>query len=654
MNFSQAENVLINGKTVQQITLNDKVIYQSGPTITLTSLKEYIIPSETVTINLVSEDLSNTNIEFYKVINMTRTLLDTLTTDENGEATYVYTGEGAGEIGFVAVYNEKSSNTLKVDDYVPEMYNIDLISSSYSYDYDSPVTFTAIATDQHGQPISGKTILFKDGNNLLGTKTTDSNGVATLSNSRLDAGTHIITASSSQVSSAISVNVNKLSTNLTISVPALIYSDIFDVTGVLTDSNDVPIKNTTVTLSWNDGSDHTATATTDNNGEVTFHRDAPTSIRDYTFQLQFEGGTNYNASNSIVVERTVGKETSVLNITSPTSPVTVTDSSFDVVGVLTDDDGTPIKGKWIEAYFDGVYPYVAHTTTSLVDGSFTMTIPTSSLSDGQHSLRINYNATSTYTSANAYLTVVKSSFDGITVSSDKTILSKADNEYATLTAQLTLNDSPVAISGETVTFEIRKKSDDSLVETLSGSTNSSGIASVTYQSQGVGDVNVNVTCRLLTKTFTVHDYYGYRETGSQAHNTGSTQHFYPLFDLTNIGDCEITGEISATTNKGFSVGFNKSSDWTDDNFARCMVDGAGYDGSYCKVNGNNQYSNYSTTYTANTYFAFKFKYENGVLTLTHKSRDWTPQVPLEPCNFGFGGWNSNKTINYRNLIIKKL
>ena len=85
-----------------------------------------------------------------------------------------------------------------------------------------------------------------------------------------------------------------------------------------------------------------------------------------------------------------------------------------------------------------------------------------------------------------------------------------------------------------------------------------------------------------------------------------------------------------------------------------MVDGAGYEGSYCKVNGNLQYANYPTQYTANTYFAFKFKYLNGVLTLTHKNRDWTPQVPLEPCTFGFGGWNSNKTINYRNLKIKPL
>ena len=175
-----------------------------------------------------------------------------------------------------------------------------------------------------------------------------------------------------------------------------------------------------------------------------------------------------------------------------------------------------------------------------------------------------------------------------------------------------------------------------------------------YSSQGIGDVTFTVECMNLQETYSIEDCFAYRETGSQAHNTGSTQHFYPLFDLTNIGDYEITGEISATTNKGFSVGFNKSSDWTDDNFARCMVDGAGYDGSYCKVNGNNQYSNYSTTYTANTYFAFKFKYLNGVLTLTHKNRDWTPQVPLEPCNFGFGGWNSDKTINYRNLKIKPL
>lgn len=99
-------------------------------------------------------------------------------------------------------------------------------------------------------------------------------------------------------------------------------------------------------------------------------------------------------------------------------------------------------------------------------------------------------------------------FDGIDLSSDKDILSAYDSESATLTAQLLNGSSPALVAGETVTFEVRKTSDDSLVETLTGTTNASGIATVSYLGKGTGDLYIKVfsSDRIISsETYTVED-----------------------------------------------------------------------------------------------------------------------------------------------------
>lgn len=82
------------------------------------------------------------------------------------------------------------------------------------------------------------------------------------------------------------------------------------------------------------------------------------------------------------------------------------------------------------------------------------------------------------------------SFDGISLTGNKNILSAADSEYATLTAQLTDGGSPASVEGETVTFTVYKDSDDSVVTTLTADTNSSGVATVSYYGEGAGDLYI--------------------------------------------------------------------------------------------------------------------------------------------------------------------
>lgn len=97
------------------------------------------------------------------------------------------------------------------------------------------------------------------------------------------------------------------------------------------------------------------------------------------------------------------------------------------------------------------------------------------------------------------------SFDGISLTGDKSILSAADSEYVTLTAQLLDGQSSAAVEGETVSFKVYKSKDDSLVTTLTDDTNSSGVATVSYYGQGTGDLYIKAECTFVSETYIVQD-----------------------------------------------------------------------------------------------------------------------------------------------------
>lgn len=101
-------------------------------------------------------------------------------------------------------------------------------------------------------------------------------------------------------------------------------------------------------------------------------------------------------------------------------------------------------------------------------------------------------------------------FDGITLTSNKDILSYADGDYATLTAQLMDGQSPAAISGQTVTFTAYKTSDNSVVTTLTADTDSTGLATVSYYGQGTGDLYIQAECTFVSETYAIEDCIDYQ------------------------------------------------------------------------------------------------------------------------------------------------
>lgn len=544
MNLTNAKEVKINGKTVKRIKINNNIVYERIQLI-LSSSNSFVHNTGTVLINLVCERLPNTEIDLYQVVGLTKTKLDTLTTDENGEASYTYTGTGAGEVEFVAEYDGKESNKVTVDDYVPAATDIGILSSSYSVDYGTSITLTATVKDQHNQAMNGQTVTFKEGNTSLGTGTTNSSGIATLTISTLSVGSHTIKAVCGTANSSnITVNVNKLNTSLSIEVPALVYSDVFDVTGILKDSNNTPISGATVKLVWNDGTSHNTTATTNNNGEVTFHRDAPTTITDYSFKLQYEGTANYNASDSSVVSRTVGKETSVLTVSSPVNNQTVlVGSNVSISGTLLDNDGDPIKNKSVLVKKGGS---TLTTLTTGNDGSFSGSVSSTGWSVGSTTLSFEFASDTYYTGASQDVSVSVSDRPApasITLSTDKPIMMK--DEIATITATV-LDGNGDPCEGETVSFSVVNG------ESLgSATTDSSGQCNVYYLGKGVGDLNIKAECNLLIQTCDVEDCFGYAPT--EQYYSGRDKHFKLLGDCNfpNNVDWELTADLK--TSRGFII-----------------------------------------------------------------------------------------------------
>ena len=129
----------------------------------------------------------------------------------------------------------------------------------------------------------------------------------------------------------------------------------------------------------------------------------------------------------------------------------------------------------------------------------------------------------------------------LTLTSDKTILSAADNESATLTATLHAANS----NGQTVTFEVRKVSDDSLVETLYGTTNSSGVTTVSYLGKGTGDLYIKCFSSdriIFSKTYTLQDC--------------------PVYDTLTSNKNRFVGGASNTSYTSDGYGLTGNSNWT--------------------------------------------------------------------------------------------
>ena len=129
----------------------------------------------------------------------------------------------------------------------------------------------------------------------------------------------------------------------------------------------------------------------------------------------------------------------------------------------------------------------------------------------------------------------------LVITADKPILSYNDHEYATISA--TLSDGSSGVSGETLSYEILDK-EDNVLDSGSDVTDSLGEISFTYQSAGVGNVQVIVYYGMfLQETFVVQDLYLYDPASS---SSGLTHYGTPIPLQSSNTNCQI--EYDSTMN----------------------------------------------------------------------------------------------------------
>jgi hypothetical protein len=212
-------------------------------------------------------------------------------TGSDGKASWSYTGTGAGSVGFVAVYDDKESNMVRIDDYTPSATTVTLSANKSSITYGESVTFTATVKDQHGQAISSGTVTFKANGSSIGIGSISS-GTATLTKSNFTAGSYNITAEINSVTSNnVALTVNKAPTTLTMTSDKTVITkgETFTLSGVLSYNGTVKIySGDTLIVSIN----------THSTGGVFSKTMTPAFSGAHFYRAVFEGSTNYEASSS--------------------------------------------------------------------------------------------------------------------------------------------------------------------------------------------------------------------------------------------------------------------------------------------------------------------------------------------------------------------
>ena len=186
----------LNLDTSLVITTTQEII-GLGESIILTSTLRASYDDTTVVDVDLSGVLTGATVKFYNGT----TLLGTSITDLNGIATYTYTPSQLGNFTFHTVFegtenftNCNSSNVNITVINVPTSLVLQADKSILSHYDNDNCTLTATLYDNNNTPMEGLGVVFKTGDIVLATITTDSGGVAEYTYNSQGVGDVIITA----------------------------------------------------------------------------------------------------------------------------------------------------------------------------------------------------------------------------------------------------------------------------------------------------------------------------------------------------------------------------------------------------------------------------------------------------------------------------
>ena len=234
------------------------------------------------------------------------------------------------------------------------------------------------------------------------------------------------------------------------------------------------------------------------------------------------GGLNLDTSLIITTtQESIGLgESIILTSTLRASYDDTTVVDVDLSGVLT---GATVK------FYNGTT--LLGTAITDLNGIATYTYTPSQL--GNFTFNAVFEGTENFTnctSNNVNITVINLP-TSLVLQADKSILSHYDNDNCTLTATVYGNDN-TPMEGLSVVF----KNGDIVLDTIT--TDSGGVATYTYNSQGVGDVTITVECMDLQETCSIEDCIianvNASYTGTSTSDTVYSLGYDEIADLSNV------------------------------------------------------------------------------------------------------------------------
>ena len=231
-----------------------------------------------------------------------------------------------------------------------------------------------------------------------------------------------------------------------------------------------------------------------------------------------------NLDTSLVITTTqeiIGLgESIILTSTLRASYDDTTVVDVDLSGVLT---GATVK------FYNGTT--LLGTSITDLNGIATYTYTPSQL--GNFTFHTVFEGTENFTNCNSNnvnITVINAP-TSLVLQADKSILSHYDNDNCTLTATLYDNNN-TPMEGLSVVF----KNGDIVLATIP--TNNNGVATYTYNSQGVGDVTITAECMNLVQTYSLEDCIianvNASYTGTSTNDTVYSLGYDEIADLSSI------------------------------------------------------------------------------------------------------------------------
>ena len=344
----------------------------------------------------VSATISNTGIAGLPLtVLVNNTVMFEGVTDSTGHADLLDTTLNQNAVVTVItkhtnLYNATTKQyRLGESEKIPTITSLSVSSSTVSVG--TNVTFTATVTDEDDEPIEGLTVTFKDGGSSLGTGTTNSSGVATLTSSGLAAGNHSVTAETTEdntysgsTSTAVTVTVNKFTTSTSLSLGSnTIYVDGSTTATATVTSGGNGVNGLTVT--FKDGSTTLGTGTTNSSGVATYTVSG-LSAGNHSIMAVVSETSTYATSTSSAASLTVNNHSYSLAFSAASYVATGGSATLECTLL---DNNVPVEGATISvsgsdsSLYTGITNSngIAEVTVTNVSGTVTFTCSYSNVTD---------------------------------------------------------------------------------------------------------------------------------------------------------------------------------------------------------------------------------------------------------------------------------